>query len=414
MSMSLAGESEDSRLTANEATKREYIVRYENVTKMYADKTAAVQNLNLDVARGEFVVLIGPSGCGKTTTLKMANRLIEPTHGHIYIEGNNIQDLNVVELRRQIGYVIQQVGLFPHMTVGQNIALVPALQRWPKERQKQRVRQLLEMVQMDPALFENRYPRELSGGQQQRVGVLRALAADPDLILMDEPFGALDPITREKLQDELKRLQQRVHKTILFVTHDMDEALKLADRIVIMDRGQVVQIGTPEEILRHPAGEFVRQFIGSQRMLRGPDDVQVGEVMIPDPVTVQGNVGLNQALNQMRRHRVDSLLVVDDERRLLGLLTIETLQRSLLENKSGRVDECMRMELATVHPEETVRVAVQRMAASGRRHLPVVDAEGRLVGLLTRASLVGVLADVLWNVGTDAAAGKTVGEEATA
>ena len=246
MSMSLAGESEDSRLTANEATKREYIVRYENVTKMYADKTAAVQNLNLDVARGEFVVLIGPSGCGKTTTLKMANRLIEPTHGHIYIEGKSIQDLNVVELRRQIGYVIQQVGLFPHMTVGQNIALVPALQRWPKERQKQRVRQLLEMVQMDPALFENRYPRELSGGQQQRVGVLRALAADPDLILMDEPFGALDPITREKLQDELKRLQQRVHKTILFVTHDMDEALKLADRIVIMDRGQVVQIGTPE------------------------------------------------------------------------------------------------------------------------------------------------------------------------
>ncbi len=239
----------------------------ENVSKTYRGGKKAVNNVNLKIAKGEFICFIGPSGCGKTTTMKMINRLIEPSAGKIFIDGENIMDQDPVELRRKIGYVIQQIGLFPHMTIQQNISLVPKLLKWPEQQRKERARELLKLVDMGPEYLD-RYPHELSGGQQQRIGVLRALAAEPPLILMDEPFGALDPITRDSLQEEFKKLQKTLHKTIVFVTHDMDEAIKLADRIVILKAGEIVQVGTPDDILRNPADEFVEEFIGKERLIQ--------------------------------------------------------------------------------------------------------------------------------------------------
>lgn len=227
------------------------LLTLENVSKTYKGGKKAVNNVNLKIAKGEFICFIGPSGCGKTTTMKMINRLIEPSAGKIFIDGENIMDQDPVELRRKIGYVIQQIGLFPHMTIQQNISLVPKLLKWPEQQRKERARELLKLVDMGPE-YVDRYPHELSGGQQQRIGVLRALAAEPPLILMDEPFGALDPITRDSLQEEFKKLQKTLHKTIVFVTHDMDEAIKLADRIVILKAGEIVQVGTPDDILRNP------------------------------------------------------------------------------------------------------------------------------------------------------------------
>lgn len=375
------------------------VVKYENVSKVFDDDFEAVKELNLKIDKGEFVCLIGPSGCGKTTSLKMVNRLIEPTKGRIWVEGQNIMEMNPVQLRRRIGYVIQQIGLFPHMTIAQNIGIVPRLLGWEKPKIEQRVTELLDLVGMEPNVYRNRFPKELSGGQQQRIGVLRALAAEPELILMDEPFGALDPITREQLQDEFKSLQERLGKTIIFVTHDMDEALKLGDRVAIMNEGKLVQIDSPDEILRNPANEFVEQFIGKNRRLQQPQDVAVGDVMIDSPVTIEGNRGLYEALEKMRKRRVDSLLVVSKDKVLRGLLTDELLRENL--DKVKQVEQAMAPIKGTVSPEDTVLDAVQVMANLNQGYLPVVDGKERLVGLITRSSLVGILADVLWKVDDD-------------
>ncbi|MCL6547900.1 MAG: betaine/proline/choline family ABC transporter ATP-binding protein [Alicyclobacillus sp.] len=254
------------------------VLTYESVSKRYPDGSVAVQDFTLDIRRGEFVVLIGPSGCGKSTTLRMTNRLIEPTSGTIRFEGQDYRTIHPVELRRRMGYVIQQVGLMPHMTIADNISFVLKLTGKKKRERRRRAEELLAMANMDPGVLD-RYPRELSGGQQQRIGVLRALAHDPEVILMDEPFGALDPLTREQLQDELKHLQRSVQKTIVFVTHDMDEALRLADRIVIMRDGRIVQADTPERMLRAPADEFVAHFLGRRRVgtRGGVSGLQSGE-----------------------------------------------------------------------------------------------------------------------------------------
>ncbi|WP_262176853.1 ABC transporter ATP-binding protein [Saccharococcus sp. Marseille-Q5394] len=242
------------------------MIRFEGVTKSYDNQTLVVDTINLEIAKGEFLVLIGPSGCGKTTTLKMINRLIPLTDGTIWIAGRKVSEYAIHELRWQIGYVLQQIALFPHMTIEENIAIVPELKNWNKNRIHQRVTELLEMVGLDPTTYRHRKPHELSGGQQQRVGVVRALAADPDIILMDEPFSALDPISRGKLQDDLVQLQRSIQKTIVFVTHDIQEALKLADRICIMKNGKIEQLGTPEEITLTPATPFVRKFIQSDSL----------------------------------------------------------------------------------------------------------------------------------------------------
>ena len=241
------------------------MIQFEHVSKVFG-KNQILKDVNFTIDQGNFVTIIGASGCGKTTTLKMINRLIKPTTGEIYIGGENIRDKDILQLRRSMGYVIQQVGLFPHMSILDNIAVVPDILGWPAEKQRERACELLDLIDMNPAEFAHRYPYQLSGGQQQRIGVLRALAADPAVILMDEPFGAVDPLTRTKLQQELKTLHTRLKKTILLVTHDIEEAFRLADRVLLMQGGQIVQLGVPAVFLEHPTTSFVREYIGGHRM----------------------------------------------------------------------------------------------------------------------------------------------------
>ncbi|ATH93228.1 glycine/betaine ABC transporter ATP-binding protein [Bacillus glycinifermentans] len=370
------------------------MLKLDNVSKVYKGGKKAVSNINLDIEKGEFIVFIGPSGCGKTTTMKMINRLIEPTSGSIYIDGENILDQDPVQLRRKIGYVIQQIGLFPHMTIQQNIALVPKLLKWPEEKRKQRAEELLQLVDMGPEYLD-RYPHELSGGQQQRIGVLRALAAEPPLILMDEPFGALDPITRDSLQEEFKKLQKSLNKTIVFVTHDMDEAIKLADRIVILRAGEIVQVGTPDEILRQPANEFVEEFIGKERLLQSRPDVEfVEQVMNPKPVTVTSEKTLSEAIQIMRQHRVDSLLVVDEANVLKGYIDVEIIDQN--RKKAATVGEVLNQDVYSVQKDTLIRDTVRKILKRGFKYVPVLDENKRLVGIVTRASLVDIVYDSIW------------------
>ncbi|MDB4897871.1 MAG: glycine betaine/carnitine/choline transporter ATP-binding protein [Firmicutes bacterium] len=371
------------------------MVRFEHVSKTYAGGHKAVDDLNLEIERGEFVCFIGPSGCGKTTTMKMINRLHEPTAGTISVNGKDIMQFDPVELRRSIGYVIQQIGLFPHMTIAQNVELVPKLLGWDAARRKSRVDELMPMVGLDPEEYRDRYPKELSGGQQQRIGVIRALAAEPELILMDEPFGALDPITRESLQDELKRLQAKLKKTIVFVTHDMDEALKLADRIVIMKDGKVHQVATPDELLRHPKDEFVAQFVGRDRLAAAPELLSVSEVMIRRPVTVDPDHGLAEAVVTMKKRRVNSLLVTDENDRLLGLVTANELKNV----QRGTVASVMRTSFPVTTPDARLQEAFEQMFLAHLEFLPVVDTDGILVGLVTSTTMVDALSRALWTDG---------------
>ncbi|MFE8701351.1 ABC transporter ATP-binding protein [Cytobacillus sp. FJAT-54145] len=260
------------------------MITFNNVTKTFEDGTVAVDNVSFTVKTGNLVTLIGPSGCGKTTTMKMINKLIPLSSGEITINGNNISNENAVELRRNIGYVIQRIGLLPHMTIEENVSLVPKLKGWKKEDYEKKVDDLLDMVGLDPHIFKKRYPLELSGGQQQRIGVIRALAGDPPIILMDEPFSALDPISREQLQDELKLIQKNIHKTIVFVTHDMDEALKIADELIVMKAGSIEQIASPRTLLENPVNDFVRSFIGEDRVrqtLINKEELQASAIMQP-------------------------------------------------------------------------------------------------------------------------------------
>ncbi|PJY99483.1 MULTISPECIES: choline ABC transporter ATP-binding protein OpuBA [Bacillus] len=367
----------------------------ENVSKTYKGGKKAVNNVNLKIAKGEFICFIGPSGCGKTTTMKMINRLIEPSAGKIFIDGENIMEQDPVELRRKIGYVIQQIGLFPHMTIQQNISLVPKLLKWPEHKRKERARELLKLVDMGPEYLD-RYPHELSGGQQQRIGVLRALAAEPPLILMDEPFGALDPITRDSLQEEFKKLQKTLHKTIVFVTHDMDEAIKLADRIVILKAGEIVQVGTPDDILRNPADEFVEEFIGKERLIQSasPDVERVDQIMNTQPVTITADKTLSEAIQLMRQERVDSLLVVDDEHVLQGYVDVEIIDQC--RKKANLVGEILHEDLYTVLGGTLLRDTVRKILKRGVKYVPVVDENRRLIGIVTRASLVDIVYDSLW------------------
>lgn len=325
------------------------IIVFDGVTKQYGEKRA-VDNLNLTIREGETCVLIGPSGCGKTTSLRMINRLVEPSSGHILISGKPTDGVPAEQLRRQIGYVIQGVGLFEHMTVAQNVGIVPRLVGWPQHRIDARVDELLALVGLDPAVNRNKYPRQLSGGEQQRVGVARALAADPPILLMDEPFGALDPITRERLQDELLRIQRVVRKTIVFVTHDIQEALKLADRIAIMRSGRLIQYDTPEAILWRPADEFVREFVGNDRVIKA-----------------------------------------------LGLIPVERVMEPASGNGSGRPGPAPTVATgatpATVPATATLRDALSAVILNGLADTAVVDGEGVVVGWIRREQLLATLAE---------------------
>ncbi|MDP1420470.1 betaine/proline/choline family ABC transporter ATP-binding protein [Peribacillus simplex] len=370
------------------------MLKIENVSKIYKGGKKAVKNISLDIKKGEFICFIGPSGCGKTTTMKMINRLIEPSEGKILINGENIMDKDPVELRRQIGYVIQQIGLFPHMTILENITLVPKLLKWNEQKKKERALELLQLVDMGPEYLE-RYPYELSGGQQQRIGVLRALASNPPLILMDEPFGALDPITRDALQEEFKNLQRTLDKTIVFVTHDMDEAIKLADRIVILKAGEIVQVGTQDEILRNPANEFVEEFIGKDRLLQTRPNVElVEQIMSRNPISITEEKSLTDAITIMREKRVDSLLVVDEQNVLKGFVDVETI--SEYRKKAKFISEVINTEIYSVKQDTLIRDSVQKILKRGFKYVPVVDQNKHLVGIVTRATLVDIVYDSIW------------------
>ncbi|GAK07846.1 LOW QUALITY PROTEIN: L-proline glycine betaine ABC transport system permease protein ProV [Geomicrobium sp. JCM 19038] len=310
------------------------MIEFKNVSKTYDDGFKALKNINLHIEEGELVALIGPSGCGKTTTMRMINRLIDPSEGEILVNGENIKKKNPVQLRRDSGYVIQQIGLLPHMTIEDNITIVPKLKKWDKERYSKRVDELLNLVGLDPKTFRKRYPSELSGGQQQRIGVIRGLAADPPIILMDEPFSALIQLVESNLQDELVKLQDEINKTIVFVTHDMDEAIKIANRIVIMRDGEIVQVDTPDRILRHPKNDFVRDFIGAERLNKNAGQPVARNLMTKDVAMVRGNRGLAEAFNYMKKSHVDQLFVRNKEGQLEGLLpsnkwtnTLKMIQR---------------------------------------------------------------------------------------
>jgi osmoprotectant transport system ATP-binding protein len=369
------------------------MVRLENIQKTY-DRTNVIEALNLEIPKGQFAVLIGPSGCGKTTTLKMINRLIEPTSGSIFIEEQDIAKVNPVMLRRKIGYVIQQIGLFPNMTIAQNIEVVPKLLKWPPEKRKKRTQELLRLVDMDPDEYMSRYPGELSGGQQQRIGVLRALAVEPPLILMDEPFGALDPITRETLQDELKKLQRRLGKTIIFVTHDMDEALKMADIIVLMKEGKVIQIASPEELLTNPANDFVAEFIGKHRLKSGPELETVQNIMKAKPVTVTKDKGIAASISLMKQKGVDSLIVVDQAGKLEGVVRIENIRQ---HGKTGQnIGALVEKDFAVIGIDADAKTAFDTLISNKLGFIIAVDAVNAVRGIVTKTSMVRALAEVVW------------------
>ncbi|GEL06395.1 ABC transporter ATP-binding protein [Rummeliibacillus stabekisii] len=318
------------------------MIKFENVSKRYQDGTIAVDSLNLEIKKGEFFVLIGPSGCGKTTTLKMINRLIPLSDGTIFFDEQKISEYDIHELRWNIGYVLQQIALFPHMTIEENITVVPEMKKWSKEKMKERAYELMDMVGLDPKMYANRKSKELSGGEQQRVGVIRALAADPEIILMDEPFSALDPISRERLQDDMLDLKKNLKKTTVFVTHDMQEALKLADRICIMEKGKIVQIGTPRELVLNPANDFVKKFIGDQAHSPWMADVDLERIIQPlgqgeileNLAVISVSSSLKQVLDNLSQHEQ---LIVERDGEWIGRINRKSIIQLLSEewNEGG-------------------------------------------------------------------------------
>ncbi|MER1989541.1 betaine/proline/choline family ABC transporter ATP-binding protein [Solibacillus isronensis] len=369
------------------------MLHIENLRKVYRGGKVAVDNLTLDIKKGEFIAFIGTSGSGKTTALRMLNRMVEPTSGTISINGKEITKMNPVTLRRSIGYVIQQIGLMPHMTIRENITLVPRLLQWSKEKRDETAKYLISLVNL-PETYLDYYPSQLSGGQQQRIGVIRALAAEQDIILMDEPFGALDPITRDTLQDLIKELQKTLDKTIIFVTHDMDEAIKLADRIAIMHEGKLVQFDTPDNILANPANDFVKEFIGSHRLIQQKPNVKtVNEVMIK-PVSITVERSLDEAIRLMVKSRVDTLFVTDGQNRLLGFLTVESLTGSSRTKKS--VSEVYNRDVIFMKTGSKLQDTVRRILNLNLNNIPVVDDQQHLIGLITRANIVDIVYDTIW------------------
>ncbi|WEG73870.1 betaine/proline/choline family ABC transporter ATP-binding protein [Vagococcus intermedius] len=370
------------------------MIEYKNVSKIFKGGKVAVDDVSISFEKGEFVCFIGTSGSGKTTTMRLLNRMIEPTSGQILIDGVDIQTQDAVELRRKIGYVIQNIGLMPHMTIRENIVMVPKLLKWPEEKRNEIADRMIDLVEL-PREMLDRYPSQLSGGQQQRIGVVRALAADQDLILMDEPFGALDPITRESLQDLVKELQVKMGKTFVFVTHDMDEALKLANRILIMDDGKVIQFDTPTAILQNPANEFVENLLGEDRLMQAKqEETTVEQVMLKAAIAITPEKSISEGISLMRDKRVDTLLVVDGTGVLKGFVDVEDINRH--RKTATSIGDILRTDVFYVKKDSYLRDTLQRILKRGLKYVPVVDETNRLVGIVTRSSLVDIVYDAVW------------------
>lgn len=365
-----------------------FMIKFENVTKKFKDKEV-LHGINLEIPKGKLISIIGSSGCGKTTMLKMINRLIPLTSGNISINGRNILDTPPVELRKQIGYVIQQTGLFPHLTIEENIALPMLLQKWSKQDIATRMKELLNMVSL-PLDVLKRFPPELSGGQQQRVGVARAFATNPDIILMDEPFSALDPITRNNLQEELSDLQKEVLKTIVFVTHDMDEAIKISDMICLMRHGTIEQLATPEELLKNPANDFVKNFIGKNRIWSSPEFINAKDIMIENIPTCGPKTSLLSCLEKIRSEVLDYILVRNRlTNEFLGVLTAGMLRD--LPTYEGVASDIMRQPVLTLSEKDSLVEILQKINEHNRPYLIVLDENKVATGIITRKSLIAIL-----------------------
>jgi osmoprotectant transport system ATP-binding protein len=362
------------------------MIRFEDVTKVYPGGLRAVDGVSFTIDQGECVVFVGPSGCGKTTTLKLANLLLGPTSGSIFVGGQDISTRDPITLRRGIGYVIQDVGLLPHMTIVENVGLVPRLLGWPKPRIRERAHELLELVGLPPAEFAPKRPHQLSGGQRQRVGVARALAADPPVILMDEPFGALDPVTRAQLQDEFIRLRSRLSQTMLFITHDIDEAIRLGDRIAVMRAGRIVQLASPADVLRHPADEFVRQFVGLDRAMKLLKLARVRDLVDRRVAGVPATADAEETRRLMRGGGSDTLVVVDPGGVFQGVLHHQDL-----EHREGPVGGLGPRPHPTASPEQSLHDAIAYMIGEGVAWLPVVDGERRFLGVITMSAFARLM-----------------------
>lgn len=365
------------------------MIRFENITKNFKDKKV-LNNITFEIEKGHLVAFIGASGCGKTTTLKMINLLVKPSSGKIYINDEDIEKKDIIALRRNMGYVIQQTGLFPHMTVKENIEIIPKLEKKDPKDLFDKTIQLMEMVGLNPEEYLNRYPTELSGGQQQRIGVARAFATDPDIILMDEPFSALDPITRIGLQDELVNLQSQLRKTIVFVTHDMEEAVKIADKICIMKDGEILQYDTPENILKNPRNEFVSEFIGKNRIWASPEFIKAEDIMIDTPVTCSSTMSLLRCMDKMRSNKVDSLMVIENKtNKLLGIVRAKEIQS--ISDRTQEVGAVMDKNFLFLSPEDSIIDVLKVVDENNVSNMPVLSEDKVLLGLITKSSLVTTL-----------------------
>ena len=369
------------------------MLRFEHVSLSYGSQKI-LDDLSFEIQEGQMAVLIGPSGCGKTTTLKMINRLIEPSAGKIYLNEEDITAKDKVELRRHIGYVIQQIGLFPNMTVAQNICVVPTLLKYSKEECDKIVHSLLELVNMPYEQYAHKYPSEMSGGQQQRIGILRALAASPPIVLMDEPFSALDPMTRRSLQQEVRSLQQKLNKTFVFVTHDMEEALDLADVIIFMDHGNIVQMAPPEEMLENPATDQIRDFLGKHHAGPSPEQLTVDHFMRTGIITVNQNRGVNECVSRMQHHNVDTLLVVDEYRHYQGTVSIADIR--LTGHVVKTIGPLVRNSTPTVHRGDNAKECFDQLVSSGFPYLVVLNDDQTVAGIITKTSMASAMAEQLW------------------